>query len=631
MKRRQFLKSLTFALPSVTILGRSTGWSITEDKDRPNVLWITCEDMSLTLGCYGDVNAYTPFLDKFAAESIRYTNAFATAPLCTPARSSIITGIFASTLGTQHLRGEMPLSPLIKCYPEYLREAGYYCTNNVKEDYNFKTPKTVWDESSDTAHWQNRPQGKPFFSIFNLMTTHQSRVRYEKEELDKVNKELHPDEIQNPEKIMLPPYYPDTPRVRINMAAFYTQVTLMDKQVGEILSRLHQDGLEENTIVFFYSDHGTGLPRGKRWLHETGIKVPLLIRIPEKYKWLATKQKGATEDRLVSFVDFPATILSIAGIKPPSRMHGKAFLGSFEEKPREAIFAIRDRVDEVLELSRTIHDFRFQYIRNFIPHRPRMQTSFYSELTPIRQELHRLFKEGHLKGDQLWLMSSTIPVDELYDSQNDLWQMNNLAEKTEYSDKKIEMKKKLFDWMLETRDLSLLHENDMIERAHGRMPYEYGADDSIYPMEKILKIADMVGRGEKYRDDLSNALFDNDSAVRYWGATGLAALGDRAIKAEKQLITALQDEKSWVRFAAAEACCNIGQEESALDVLAKGLLLENVKERLHAAEILVAIDSKAKPLIPEMKQAIKSAQDLQDHGWYMREALSYLVEKLETR
>ena len=626
MNRRHFLKQAAVAFSSSAVLGSIS--SCSQLRQRPNILWLTAEDMSPTLGCYGDEYAVTPNLDRLAGEGIRYTQCFANAPLCTPARSSIITGMFAGSLGTQHLRGLMPLSPLIKGYPEFLREAGYYCTNNVKEDYNFDTPDSLWDESSDTAHWRNRPDGKSFFCIFNFMTTHQSQTRKEGKEYDEVVAQLSMEEWHDPAKAPLPPYYPDTLRIRQNLAAFYNQVTLMDKQVGDLLAQLEEDGLAEDTIVFFYSDHGSGLPRGKRWLHTTGLHVPLIVRIPEKYSHLATIEPGQTENRLVSFVDLPATVLSLAGVKPPKFWHGQAFLGPYETRPREAVFAIRDRVDEVLEMSRTIVDGDFQYIRNFMPHRPRMQRSFYSELTPIRQEIRRLDAGSHLSGDAAWLMAPTIPAEELYDMRDDYLEMRNLADQPEYADRMKLMHQQLLEWMKSTRDLSLMHENDMIERAAGRMPYEIAKDDSIYPLEKILAVADMVGRGPSFVNKLKEALSDNDSAVRYWAATGLAALGAEAALAKAELQAALGDEKSWVRFAVAEACCCLGLEAVAVPILAAGLELENIKENLHAAEILVVIGDKRRAALPAMKKAIEKSQGMVDHGWYMRETLMFVVQEL---
>ena len=630
LNRRAFLKTSGAAASATLIAGLTGSACQTTSTDRPNILWLTIEDMSLQFGCYGDGYAITPNVDRLAEQGVRYTQAYATAPLCTPARSSIITGVFASSMGTQHLRGIQPKSGRIRCFTEYLREAGYYCSNNVKEDYNFKTPEVAWDESSNTAHWRNKQNDQPFFSVFNFMTTHQSQTRYDRKKLEEVSADLPPEKRHNPDQVPVPPYYPETPLIRDNLAAMHTQVTLVDQQVQEILDQLESDGLAENTIVFFYSDHGTGLPRGKRWLFESGIRVPLIVRFPEKYKHLEPGRPGSVTDRLVSFVDFAPTVLSLAGLNAPGTMHGKAFLGRKKQKPREAVYAIRDRVDEVLEFSRTIHDGRYQYIRNFFPHRPRMQRSFYSEFTPIRQEIRRLHAEGKLTGDAAWLMQPEKPLEELYDNQTDPKQMFNLADDPAFRDRTDTMRKQLYAWMLETEDLSLLHENDMIERAGGRSPYDAHRED-LYPLKEILDIADRVGRGKDAIPVFQKAINSTDAAIRYWGATGLAALKSDAGAAKSGLLELLDDPSSPVRFAAVEALCYLGEENKAIPVLAKGLEHKDPRVALHAAEILVVVDEKAKTAIPAMKTAIKQNEGKQDHAWYMREALMFLVNKLESQ
>ncbi|MHC4253698.1 MAG: sulfatase family protein, partial [Planctomycetota bacterium] len=295
--------------------------------ERPNILWITCEDISADLGCYGDSYARTPNLDRLATEAVLYTNMYATAPVCSPARSCIITGVHACSLGTQHLRSNIAKPVTFRCFTEYLREAGYYCTNNSKEDYQFRTPKAAWDESSRKAHWRKRPAGKPFFSVINLTMTHQSQTRYTVKKLQTVNARLPEALRHDPAEAPLPPYYPDTKVIRENVAAYHTQITLMDRAVGRILGELHRDGLSENTIVFFFSDHGGGIPRGKRWLHHNGIRVPFMVRCPGKYRQLVPGEPGTRSDRLVSFVDLAPTMLSLTGLPLPGHLQGRAFLG----------------------------------------------------------------------------------------------------------------------------------------------------------------------------------------------------------------------------------------------------------------------------------------------------------------
>jgi len=597
------------------------------ERPRPNILWITCEDISPQLGCYGDKYAVTPNLDRLAREGVRYTRAFATASVCTPARSCLITGVLASSLGTQHLRGPQPLPKEIRCFTEYLRAAGYYCSNNVKEDYNFATPPGAWDESSRQAHWRKRKPGRPFFSVFNFTTTHQGQIRYSKQQFAKVNAQLPPRQRHDPAKAPLPPYYPDTPIVRRIIAQLYTQITKMDKQAGSLLEQLAEDGLAAETIVFFYSDHGTGLPRHKRWLHDSGIRVPLVIRFPEKYRHLAPSGPGTTCDRLVSFVDFAPTVLSLAGVKIPGYMQGRTFLGSRAGKPRQYVFAIRDRVDEVLEFSRTVRDRRYQYIRNYMPHRPRMQKSNYSERTPIRRELRRLDAEGKLQGTAKWLMDPTKPSEELYDAQTDPHEIHNLADSPEHREILDRFRGVLRDWMIETRDTGLLPEVDMCLRCGRAAPYRMARQGEKFPATRILEAAELVGRGRAELPKLTAMLADSDAAVRYWAATGLVALGNDAAVATEALCRALSDPSPNVRFAAAEALCQLGRENEALPVLIEGLRQPDQRTRLYAAIALAAIGRKARGAIPQMKKTL-AAEGKGNYPLYTRWALTHALDNL---
>jgi len=594
--------------------------------ERPNILWITCEDISPHLGCYGDPYAHTPNLDRMAATGIRYQNAFAPAPVCTPARSSIITGVYASSLGTQHLRGPAPLSGSIRCFTEYLRKAGYYCSNNSKEDYNFTTPVSAWDESSETAHWRNRQEGQPFFSVFNFTLTHQSQTRYLQDKLTQINDTLAPEERHDPGKAPLPPYYPDTRIVRQNVAALYTQITLMDRKVKELLEQLEEDGLAEHTIVFFYSDHGDGLPRGKRWIFDSGTKVPLIIHFPEKYRHLLPGEPGSAADELVSFVDFAPTVLDLAGVEVPGYMQGNVMFGNQETEKRHYVYGIRDRVDEVLEFTRSVRDDRYRYIRNFYPHRPRMQRSFYSEQTPIRQELRRLHAEGKLPEPEQWLMKPQKPAEELYDTRTDPSEMNNLAGDPEHRELLEEMRSELFRWMVETRDLSLLPEAEMHRRSEGGSPCDMARDPEVYTVKDILLVADLVGRGPEYLDEMASALDHPDPAIRYWGAVGLAALGEQARPAEKELQQALSDETPCVRFAAAEALTGLGHTDEPVRVLAGGLSHEDPLVSLMAVQTLVAVKDRVSPPVPQLEELIEKPEQAGDIGWYTREAATWLLQ-----
>jgi uncharacterized sulfatase len=343
---------------------------------RPNILWITCEDTSPNLGCYGDRKAITPNLDKLADSGARYTNAFSVAGVCAPSRSCLITGMYPTSIGSEHMRSKAVLPPLIKCFPQYLREAGYYCTNDSKTDYNFEHSPETWDESSPRAHWRKRRPGQPFFSVVNITCTHESQIRLEEGEFLKLTAGLTPEQRQDPAKLELPPYYPDTPVVRRDGRAIGTRHR-NGSRAGEILKELEADGLAANTIVFFFSDHGVGLPRAKRWLYDSGIRVPLIVRWPGQIKPESVAQ------RLVSFVDFGPTVLSLAGVKAPEHLQGKAFLGDQSGEPRTYIHAARDRMDERYDVIRAVRDVRYKYIRNYEPQRP------YAQFSPMRRSARR--------------------------------------------------------------------------------------------------------------------------------------------------------------------------------------------------------------------------------------------------
>jgi arylsulfatase A-like enzyme len=573
----------------------------TQSKLRPNILWITCEDLSPVLGCYGDRHAATPNLDRVARQGVRYDRVYASAPVCSPARSCLITGVQANTLGSMHLRGMVRKPDAVRCFPEWLRDAGYYTSNNVKEDYNFTTPPNTWNESSNKAHWRGRAKGQPFFSVFNLMTTHQGQIRYSRAEFEKISASLPAFLRHDPATVPLPPYYPDTPDVRLQMAILYTQVSRMDQQAGAILRELEQDGLAENTIVFFFSDHGTGLPRGKRFLHDSGLRVPFLVRFPEKYRNWSPSAAGTATDRLVSFVDIPPTVLSLAGIERPSYMQGAAFLGTEVGRPRRWVYAARDRVDEEFEVSRTVTDGRWQYIRNYHPHRPVLQHGTYSEVGQIWQELRRLGDTGKLSGTPKMLLNPTKPAEELYDIKADPHQINNLAASPAQAGRMTEMRRLLREWITSIRDTGLLPEADMLARANGLPPYEMSNDK--FPLARILEAAEAVGRDEAELPRLRSMLSDSDPAVRYWAAIGLTGLGDAAKPAASELRRALDDKSAPVSVAAAEALCLMDDPQNT-KAFERALESKDACVQLQAAAAIWHLGSEARAAMPALKRAL---------------------------
>ncbi len=435
---------------------------------QPNILWITCEDMSPRLGCYDDPIARTPTIDKLASQGIRYTNAYSISGVCAPSRSALITGMYPTTIGSMHMRTMTRTSaidkitdpellaiptyeavppPEVKCFTEYLRAKGYYCSNNSKEDYQFKRPITAWDESSQKAHWKNRRPGQPFFSVFNFTVTHESQV------WSRAGDTL----ITDPNKVVVPPYYPDSPVIRRDIARHYDNIALMDAQVNDILSQLKADGLEDSTIIFFFSDHGDGLPRAKRWIYDSGIKVPLIIKYPGIW------QAGNVTDELVSFIDFAPTVLSLAGIEVPDHLQGQAFAGSQRDEPRDYIYAAKDRMDPAMDNRRAVRDKRYKYIRNYMPDRPYVQFLPYRDQMALMQELFRYEKEGKLDPVQALWFQKTKPIEELYDTWEDPYEVNNLASDPRSHDILERLRNEHLKWKEDTKDWGLIPETELIK------------------------------------------------------------------------------------------------------------------------------------------------------------------------
>ena len=620
--------------PLLRAAGRPSSAKATEGK--PNILWITCEDMSSTLGCYGDAYATTPNIDRLAGESVRYTHAFASAPVCSPARSCLITGVYASSLGTGNLRSSFPIPAAMKGFPSILRQAGYYCTNNVKTDYNTSNLRAMvqasWDACSGKAHWRGRGKGQPFFAVFNDTVTHQSRTMvwsYD-EFRKKVQSTLAPSERHDPSKAPVPPYYPDTPITRRTVARFYDCVTVMDKNTGAILKQLEDDGLAEDTIVFFYADHGSGMPRHKRLILDSGLRVPLLVRFPKKYAHLAPTKPGAAVDRLVSFVDFAPTVLSLLGLPIPTSMQGRAFLGASEGKARTHIYGVRDRVDEAFDVARCVRDGNWLYVRNYMPHLSYNQPSWYSDQGEIRNDITALAAAGKLKTDaQKHYAGPTRAVEELYDTANDPHQIRNLAASPDQAERLATMRKLLRDWQDRTRDLGFLPECDLAERMGSSVPYDIARREDVYPLAKIRAAAELVGAGPDAMGEQVKLLTDADPAVRYWAALGLHVLGKDAAGAADALTAAMKDKAPAVRIEAAWALADLGKGDKALAVLVKDLEGANSHARVRAARALQMLGGKARPVLPAMQRALKATQRGKGSGaTYIRFALDPAVKAL---
>jgi arylsulfatase A-like enzyme len=436
---------------------------------RPNILWISNEDMSPHLGAYGDLTARTPVLDRLARESVRYTRAFTTAPVCAPSRAAIITGMYQTTIGAQHMRTtedtvpELPgpylaVPPFyVKAFPEYLRAAGYFTSNRAKTDYQFGTPFTIWDDLGANAHWRNRlDKNQPFFSVFNLLVTHESQI-FPSSPARK-GKPL----ITDPKELKVPPYYPDTPAVREELARMYDNIADMDGQVGELLKQLEDDGLADNTIVFYWSDHGDGVPRAKRSLYDSGLRVPLMIRWPKAAG--STLVPGSVGDELVSFIDLAPTVLALAGIEIPAHLQGRVLVGPQAAPAPAFVFGARDRMDIDYDMMRSARDARFLYIRNFSPELPYAGHNVYRNQSAIMQDWLRLQAEGKLTGPAALWMRAHRPAEELYDTIADPHQVHDLSADPAHRATLARMRAAVTEWMARTGDQGLINEAEMIQR-----------------------------------------------------------------------------------------------------------------------------------------------------------------------
>lgn len=599
----------------------------TATADRPNILWITCEDISPNLGCYGDGYARTPVLDRLASQGVRYSDAYAITGVCAPNRSCLITGMYPSTIGSHDMRSTARLPGHIKCFSEYLRAAGYYCTNNVKTDYNFAVPKGAWDESSAKAHWRKRPAGRPFFSVFNFTVCHESQIRQPDQSFFKKTARLTADQRHDPAKAPLPPFHPDTPETRQNWARYHDLITAMDYQAGEILQQLEEDGLAGETIVFFFSDHGAGMPGCKKWVWESGLHVPLMVRFPERYRRWAPGRPGSVCDRLVSFVDFAPTVLSLAGMEIPPHLQGQAFLGAAAAEPRQYVYAIRDRMAERYDTVRVVRDRRYQYIRNYMPHLSWSQLVSYTEEMPTMKVWRRLAEAGQLNEVQARYFQPTKPVEELYDTAADPHQIRNLAGDPQHQAALRRMRQESIDWMKRTHDLGLLPEYEMHRRAEGRTPYDVALDEQSNPLDRLLAAAQLAKRMDAAcTADLIGLLKDGDAAVRHWAALGLVALGEKAAPAEQPLREALQDDSPNVRIAAAEGLCHLGRVDEALAVLTESLRHETPFIRLRAVNVLDRLGPAARPALPAIREA---AMPKAGHvGEYLTRMVEYVPEGL---
>jgi len=469
-------KLLPFLLPNITILfffactaeqpiSEETSQTDTYPKvkyEKPNILWLVTEDMSPYLAAYGDstIYEYTPNLNRLVSEGITFTRSFSPSGVCAPSRFAIATGMYPSSMGANNMRTQgksyfeqlgiisydVVTPPEVKMMSQIMRENGYYTTNNAKQDYQFKATITAWDENGNEAHYKNRTEGQPFFAIFNHGVTHESQI------WRKADDSLHiPEDLEVP----IPPYLPDTEIAKKDVRRMYSNIVEMDIQIGEKLKELEEAGLMDNTIIFWYADHGGPLPRQKRLLYDSGMRLPLIVRLPDGMR------ANTYDDRLVSFIDYAPTVFSLAGIKPPSYLQGQAFLGEFTAPEREFVHGAADRFDGFYDMIRAVRDKRYKYLKNFDLTKPYYMPVVYRTQQPIMQELLRLKEAGALNEIQMQWFSNKEP-EQLFDIENDPHELNNLASDLNYADKLKELRAECERWMKTIDDKGHIAEPDLI-------------------------------------------------------------------------------------------------------------------------------------------------------------------------
>ncbi len=579
--------------------------------DQPNILWITSEDNSPFIGAYGDDYANTPNIDRLAAQGTVYENAYATTPVCAPSRFTLITGTYANRMGTENMRSTYPVPGEIRFFPKYFQDAGYHTTNNRKKDYNTVDQPEAWHESSGEAHYRDREEGQPFFHVRNITISHESSLHHPFDTL-----------MHDPEEVPIPPYHPQTEAVKVDWAHYYDKITQMDAQVGEILEELEQSGEAENTIIFYYSDHGGVLPGSKRYMNQRGLQVPLVVYVPPKYEYLAPEEKRS--DRLVSFVDFPATVLSLAGIEPPEFMDGKPFLGEYEAEPRDYVHTYRGRMDEKYDLIRAVHDKEMLYVRNYMPQRIYGQYLEYLWRAPSMRSWEEEYEKGNLDEVQQRFFEPK-PVEELYDLSEDPYTIHNLADDPEYEDDLRRMRETNAEWIREIRDLGFIPEG-ILDNLHGeRTLYEAVREDDI-PLEEIIETAEMVSLGEQENiEQLTELLDHNDPSVRYWAALGLAIGHEYASAYEERLMQQADDPSGVVRVAVAEALYALDRQTAAFDIIEEALQDSDDHVKLRALNLLEIFDQ---PLSANLSNIIQTLNKKYEDSDGTRNYVFRVSEKL---
>jgi len=575
---------------------------------RPNILWLVSEDNNPFIGAYGDRLAHTPTIDALAARGLLFRNVYSNAPVCAPSRFGILTGVYPESCApAHHMRAQGKIASLFRTYPELLREAGYFCTNAEKTDYNCDIdPDEIWNTQAPNAHWREAPKGQPFMAVFNFETTHESRL------FKPVEGRVTSDQVR------VPAYLPDTPEIRADIAAYYNLVEKMDGELAVRLAELEADGLAEDTIVFYYSDNGGSLPRSKRYCYDEGHRCALVVHVPPKWRHLAPASPGSEIAAPVSFIDLAPTLLSIAGVPQPSQMRGKPFLGTRIEGPQHFAFGMRNRMDERIDFVRTVTDGRWRYIRNYMPHRPWGQHQAFAWLAKGYQAWERAWLAGELNSDQSRFFG-TKPHEELYDLEADPDQLRNQVGDATARPILNRLRRALDAHMLAIND------NGFLPEAMAGEGFFESRDRRVYPLKRLMALGSAAARRDPRKLGLfREAARDSIPVVRYWGAMGLLMLGKAGAEAATDLSALIDDGAPQVAIVAAEALARLGETARPVTFLGSIATSEQPWQiRLQALDALTGIGEPARAALPAIRAAGEARQE------YLYTAGRYLATQLD--
>lgn len=591
---------------------------------KPNILWITIEDTSPQfIGCYGNKKANTPVIDKLAAEGIRFTNAFSTGTVCSPSRTAIITGIKTYKTGSGNHRSKYTVPEFIKGFPYYLQQLGYCTTNNAKTDYNVANEKEfiaeAWNESSNKAGWWNRKPGQPFFAVFNYNESHQSRTMTETYDwyVENVYNQLLSNERVSDNDFEMPPFYLDSPEMRKQFARVYNSIKLTDNKIGELLARLEKDKLKDSTIIFFYADHGEGMPRGKTNGINYGYRVPFVIWFPEMYKHLSPWGKaGIVSDELIDFTDLAPTIISLAGGKIPDHLEGRPVLGKNRKKPVDQLFLSSDRSDNGIDMVRTVTDGKYVYSRNFLSFINEARYIRYMEIGEIKQQMRKDLAENKLNPLQKSLFEPR-PAEFLFDIENDLWETTNLAENPEYPPLLEKMRKLMKKEILESRDVMFLPEYEIALLSGTTSAFEFRLNKEKYPLEEIYEVASLSGfRGNEVAAKQIEFLKSPNTIVRYWAILGLRSQNQNVLKSFSDVILkSMNDNYPPVSVTAAAIVYEMFNNKAAEENLKKFCAHENLQISLMAINYLLYTKNR-EPFV----ETIREVQKMKDRDYNVKAA-----------